>query len=294
MKRLILIVSLLVPCLLAAQERADTTALGTVLRREAPAGRERINIMIIGNSYTVDAANQNLCELLDAAGFDARVGSLYIGGCTLERHWRTVADTTEHKRYDYYRITAAGSEKIPGATIADALRDGPWDWVVFQQGSGLNGIYESHFPWLHYLEGYVQAFLEPASYRTAYQQSWAFHRSCTRKAFVHYGFDHDRMLSMVVDAARRLRSEVDVVIPSFAAVENGRATYLGDTFHRDNTSHLEKTYGRFTVACTWFEALTGLNVVLNPYRPEGMSEELAALCRECAHRAVINPFEVEQ
>jgi len=258
------------------------------------AQRDTIRIAAIGNSYTVDAVNNYLYEIFDAAGMEAVIGNLYIGGCTLERHWRTIADTTETTDHVYFKIVGGETVKNKHAQISDCLSDEPWDVIVFQQGSGYNGIYESHFPWMHYLMGYIESFLEPGSYRLGYQQSWAYHRSSTRDAFKLYDYDQDKMFSALLAVADRLREdgELDFIIPSFMAIQNGRYTHIGDNFHRDNTSHLEKSYGRYTVACTWFESISGIDVRSISYRPDTISDELARLCRECAHAAVANPYTI--
>ena len=291
-KKLFLLIAATLCLYTAASAQSDTTAWGTILRRETPRQRESLRILVIGNSFTVDAVNQNLCELLDEAGIDATIGNLYIGGCTLQRHWKTIADTSERQKHVYYEITSGGVSKTKGACIEDALRKGPWDWVVFQQGGGQNGFYNTHFPWMDYLKGYIQAFLPAGSYKTAFQQSWAYHRSSTRTHFEQYGYDQDRMFAMLVEAGEKLTANVDVVIPTCTAIQNGRYTHLGDNFHRDNTSHLELSYGRYTAACTLFEALTGIDVRGFAFHPGSLSADLARLCQECAHEAVANPYTV--
>ena len=40
------------------------------------------------------------------------------------------------------------------------------------------------------------------------------------------------------------------------------------------------------------QALTGLDVRDNPYRPSSVSEKDAVLCREAAHQACLHPCEV--
>ena len=59
---------------------------------------------------------------------------------------------------------------------------------------------------------------------------------------------------------------------------------LGDTFNRDGY-HLEVNYGRFTAACTWFEALTGKDATANPYKPSTVSDSQARVAKAAAHAA---------
>ena len=45
-----------------------------------------MKVLCIGNSFSIDAVENNLVELAAERGIDLTVGNLYIGGCSLERH----------------------------------------------------------------------------------------------------------------------------------------------------------------------------------------------------------------
>lgn len=78
------------------------------------------------------------------------------------------------------------------------------------------------------------------------------------------------------------------IIPSGTAIQNGRTSFLGDSFNRDGT-HLELTYGRYTVACTWFEFLTGIPVIGNNFS-SGLNTKIKRIAQDAAHNAVVNPY----
>ncbi len=46
-----------------------------------------MNILAIGNSFSQDATRY-LHAVMQAGGVAGRVVNLYIGGCSLEQHWR--------------------------------------------------------------------------------------------------------------------------------------------------------------------------------------------------------------
>ncbi len=48
-----------------------------------------ISILAIGNSFSNDATYY-LNDILEASGVENRVVNLYIGGCSLERHWQNI------------------------------------------------------------------------------------------------------------------------------------------------------------------------------------------------------------
>ena len=84
---------------------------------------------------------------------------------------------------------------------------------------------------------------------------------------------------------------MDQVIPAGTAIQNGRNTLIGDNFTRDGY-HLDLGIGRYTAASTWFEALTGICVVGNSFKPEAMTGLEAEIAHHAAHAAVTHPDEV--
>ena len=48
-----------------------------------------VRILAIGNSFSEDAAYY-VHPMAAAAGIDVKIVNLYIGGCSLETHWRNM------------------------------------------------------------------------------------------------------------------------------------------------------------------------------------------------------------
>ena len=48
---------------------------------------KELKVLAIGNSFSVDAVEQNLYELAKANGDRIVIGNMHIGGCSLERHY---------------------------------------------------------------------------------------------------------------------------------------------------------------------------------------------------------------
>ncbi|MBQ0081402.1 MAG: DUF4886 domain-containing protein [Alistipes sp.] len=254
-----------------------------------------IRILAIGNSFTEDAVEQYLYELFEEAGYNAIIGNAYIGGCSLEKHWANESSSVPStKNSNSYRKIVQGIKSTSGSkSIEYILKDEPWDYVFFQQGDGKYGYVESHYPYLTNFLSYIAKFLKSGSYKTGYQLNWAFPKSCTNDRFALYDWDQDKMYRACAECAKELksRSNLDLIIPTGTAIQNGRQTTLGDTFNRD-WGHLEKNYGRFTAACTWFEQISGIDVRTLKYRPSTVSESTAEICRKIAHDAVLKPYDV--
>ena len=251
--------------------------------------RGRLRILAIGNSFSQDAVEQYLCELFAAAGFEAVIGNMYIGGCSLEEHWSNAGSGAA--AYSYRKVVKGVKSERQGVDLATALADEDWDIITLQQVSDKSGVYASYDPWLGNMIEWVSA---RSGAEIWFHQTWAYAADSDHKAFPTYDCDQTKMYEAIVSAvigAMEEHPQIAGVIPSGTAVQNGRASYLGDTFTRDGY-HLQTTYGRYTVACTWFEALSGESAEDNGYAPASVDGRMKAAARSAAHRAVENPFEV--
>ncbi len=250
--------------------------------------KDTLRILAVGNSFSQDAVEQYLWELFDAAGIPVIIGNLYIGGCTLERHFQN--SVTDKSIYSYRKVKNGVKTTREPVTLAAGLADEPWDYVSFQQASGFSGEYETFEPYLLALRAYVRRRV-PADARFMWHQTWAYSADADHHDFPRYGRDQQRMYEAIVAASRAVMKnhKFPVLIPAGTAIQNGRTSRLGDTFNADGY-HLERTYGRYTAACTWFEAISGLDVTANPYHPSSISPETALICRKAAHAAVRKPW----
>ena len=257
----------------------------------------KIRILAIGNSFTVDAVEQYLSELLMAAGYDPVIGNCVIGGCTLQKHWENESSTVEATRNSnsYRKLVRGVKTTTENVSIATMLADEPWEYVIFQQGQGLYGVVDSHYPYIDNFKEYLKSHLSAGTYKVGYQMTWAFPKDCTNDRFNQYDKDQDKMYAACRDCAFEIqsRSGLDIIIPTGTAIQNGRTSSLGDTFNRD-WGHLDYNHGRFTASCTWFETLTGMDVRDNTYTPTSVSATNAGICRRAAHAAVTSPKVVTQ
>ena len=250
---------------------------------------DTLKILAIGNSFSEDAVENNLWDLLDAAGIPAVIGNLYIGGCTLERHYNNIkADAPE---YRYRKIVDGKTVEKWGVRISDALREEKWTHVSLQQASGVSGLYATYDPYLTELIKYVKGFCSPTF---IFHQTWAYAQSSDHPEFPVYGKNQMRMYGFIMNAVQEAlkdHPEITLVVPNGTAVQNARTSFLGDSMNRDGF-HMDFTYGRYLAACTWFAALTGLRASDNPWRPEKVDAATADVCRKAADLAVDQPFRV--
>lgn len=267
-------------------DHGQGTSLSSVECHES----DTVRILAIGNSFSEDAVEQYLCELFKAGGHVAIIGNMYIGGCPIDRHMHNAE--TDAPDYAYRKVVDCVKAETMNVTLAEALTDEDWDYVSVQQASGRSGIYSS-YALLPDLIKYVRTVASP-DVRILFHQTWAYQQNSDHGEFPNYGCDQMSMYRAIMEAVQnavRDNPEITAVIPSGTAVQNARTSWLGDNMCRDGY-HLNRDYGRYTAACTWYESISGKSAPDNPYRPASVSVEQARVARMAAHLAVEKPYEV--
>ncbi len=250
-----------------------------------------VKILAIGNSFSQDAVEQYLYDLAKAAGIDVVIGNMYIGGCDLDKHYANLQN--DSPAYEYRKVVAGEKKNRTGARLSDVLAEEPWDYISLQQASGKSGKYDTYTALPQLVSG-ISAKVPGAT--LIWHQTWAYASSSNHESFPAYNNDQMTMYNAIVSSAQKAmadNSELKLIVPSGTAIQNARTAYVGDIFNRDGY-HLEVTYGRYTAACTWFEAIFGIDVTTTTYAPSTVNDEMAAIARLAAHRAVANPHKVTE
>ncbi|MBD9144893.1 MAG: DUF4886 domain-containing protein [Bacteroides clarus] len=247
-------------------------------------------ILAIGNSYSQDAVEQYLYDLAKAAGYEVIIGNMYIGGCDLETHWANMQ--SDAADYIYKKIVDGTKTEFKERKLSQTLNEEKWDYISLQQKSGKSGDYTTYTSYLPNLITALQQTNPDAE--LMWHQTWAY-------ASDYGSFPSDitepkqeNMYNAIVAASFQAMQDnpaLKILIPSGTAIQNGRTSYLGDTFNRDGT-HLNTAYGRYTAACTWFDAIFETEVVGNSYVPATVSAAEATIAQNSAHMAIKNRYEV--
>ena len=262
--------------------------LGGVLHAQT----KTIKILAIGNSFSDDAIENYLYELGAAENINFVIGNAYIGGCSLERHYNN--SKSNEAAYGYRKIVNGVKTTQPEKTLESCIADESWDYISVQQVSGNSGIYYTYFPYINDLLAYVKAKATNKNVQYMLHRTWAYAQTSTHGDFVKYDKNQQAMYEAIVDATNRVKAEVidlAFIIPAGTAIQNGRSSSIGDNFCRDGY-HLDLNVGRYTAACTWFEKITGINVVGNTAIPVNISAFEAKIAQNAAHFAVLKPNEV--
>jgi len=300
----ILLVSLMIPLAGSASSERDLgrtldpllaseTHLADLLEAKLahPTEDRILRILAIGNSFSEDAIENYLHELAAEAGIKMIIGNMYIGGASLDLHWRNAQENAD--AYEYRKISLDGEKtRTPNTSIATAIKDEPWDYISLQQVSGHSGQLETFEKTLPQLLAYVKDQNPNPETEYILHQTWAYATTSTHTNFPNYDRDQNLMYSSIVKAVSKAQqlTGMEHMVPAGTAIQNGRSV-LGEQFTRDGY-HLSLELGRYTAACTWFEYLTGKTVVGLKFAPKGLSQQEIEVAQEAAHAAVKHPNKV--
>ncbi|MDD2285019.1 MAG: DUF4886 domain-containing protein [Paludibacter sp.] len=250
-----------------------------------------VKILAIGNSFSQDAAESYVDDLAKADGIQLIIANMYIGGCSLERHWLNAQ--TDSAAYSYRKIVNGDTTVIAKQKLITAIQDENWDYITLQQVSHSSGLFDTHFPYLSNLVTYVKQHATNPKMQIVFHQTWAYAADSKHKGFKNYNNDQMQMYQAIVNTVKEAgkKAGIKLVIPAGTAIQNGRTSFAGDTFCRDGY-HLSLGLGRFTAACTWYEYLLKRPVMKNTFIPAGVTPEEALVAKKAAHRAVKKPYKV--
>lgn len=276
---------ILIALLLAVAE-----VLLVAVRQPAHNIPREMKVLCIGNSFSVDAVENNLVQLAAERGIDLTVGNLYIGGCSLERHAMNMRGDSAVYSYRLMKQDKAQQmftrEVTDSVSILWALASDEWDVVTMQQASHYSGQWFTYEPWLNELIDSVRLHIQDKT-KIYWYMTWAYQQDAKHPAFVpNYNGSQAYMYDEILGCNRQVLANhpFDGFIPGGIAVQQARATKLGDTFCRDGY-HLSYTCGRYLMACLWLEVLTGQSAIGCTFMPEGMSAEERRIVQQVAHRA---------
>lgn len=237
-------------------------------------------ILAITNSFGVDA-NHYLYGVSRVAGDDIKIVSLYIGGCSLYRHYRNML--SEEKAYILY---VNGMNSGFYVSLKEALLSDEWDIVTFQQASPKSFDISTYSPYIQELSAYVKKMAPNA--KQYIHGTWGY----SGEKLVKSGVPYTETLSMFADIrkaydeARKLIF-ADGLIPCTAAMEKLYVA-IGNNTHRDGY-HASLGVGRYMLALVWYMVIFGKKVDGNTFNDFDVTvtDEEVALAKKLATEAVL-------
>lgn len=266
-------------------EPDNTKQKGTVINMS-------IKILSIGNSFSADSF-QWLPDILKSAGEkSATVAYLYIGGCSIERHYNNISEPTTD--YTYFKHTGESWEATPESTLLHGIKDEPWDIILFQQASHFSGkpITYSH---LNELIAFVDENKTNPDVRYGFNMTWAYQANSSHANFRDYGSNQIimyRAICATVKAVICPNSSIYKVFPTGTVIQNLRQGCIGDRLTRDGF-HLSLHEGRYAAALNIAYHL-GYPIDNITFIPEEayFTEKYITEMKTAIKNAAIVPFEI--
>ena len=202
-----------------------------------------MNVLCIGNSFS-----RNSSKYLHAISSDITVVNLYIGGCSLERHFRNM-----HTGDKAYELQVNGVNTGFFVSLDEALLNRAWDVITFQQASHFSVKFDTFEPYLSELSDYVRTLCPKA--KQVIHETWAYEDGSDRLTnFMGYK-THAEMYADIEAAYEKaaLSIDADMKISSgklfSCLVEKGLSVHI-DTFHANPV-------GEYALGLLWYKTLTG-------------------------------------
>ncbi len=237
-----------------------------------------MKILAIGNSFSQDATRY-LYGIARADGFALRVVNLYIGGCSLARHYRNMLSGERS-----YELEVNGCPSGFCVSLDDALHADTYDVVTIQQVSHEAPDYETYQPYLRALCEKIR--LAQPKAKLYLHQTWAYEEGSARLCEELKFRSSEEMMGRVRAAYAQAAADSGAeLIPGGEAM--AALATLGIRPHRD-TFHAGYGVGRYTLGLVWYGRLTGRAFDQNRYRDFDcpVSEEEVALAKQAAAKAL--------
>lgn len=233
-----------------------------------------MDILSIGNSFSQDA-QRYLHQIAKADGVDIRCFNLYIGGCSLSKHYCNMLSEER-----VYTLEMNGSSTGFFVSLKDALLNRDWDVITVQQVSSQSPDYDTYQPYLDGLVEYIRRLVPKA--KIAVHQTWAYEQGSERLHEELKYSEYKEMLGDIVKAYQKAAEHIgaNFIIASGevfgAMLENGI-----EKIHRD-TFHASLGLGRYALGLTWYKCLTGNAIADNNFHDfdEVISAEHIAIAKK--------------
>ena len=239
-----------------------------------------MNVLAIGNSFSEDATRY-LHQIARADGENVQVVSLYIGGCSLERHYRNMLSGERA-----YELQYNGQKTGFPVSLSEALLNRKWDVVTIQQQSSSSANVQTFRPYTDEIAAFVRKCVPTA--KIYMHQTWAYEDGSDMLFnFAKYPTASD-MLRDIVASYATIAQEIkaDGIIPCGEVMASLLANGISKV-HRD-TFHASFGLGRYALALTWYRTLTGRSVKDNSFSDfdEAIAPVDVETVKECVDQTV--------
>lgn len=234
-----------------------------------------MNILSVGNSFSHDA-QRYLHKIAEADGAELNTFNLFIGGCSLSRHYRNMLSDERA-----YTLEMNGESTGFSVSLKEALLNRDWDIITIQQVSNESPYYDTYQPYLDSIAEYIRHCAPKA--KLAIHQTWAYeqdsYRLTTELGYKHHTDMFNDIKKSYIKAAEAINASF--IIPSGELFE--RMIDAGtEKMHRD-TFHASLGIGRYALGLLWYAILTGNDISDNIFfeTDEPVTPQQITIAKKC-------------
>ena len=239
-----------------------------------------MNVLAIGNSFSEDATRY-LHQIARADGVNIQVVSLYIGGCSLERHYRNMISGDRA-----YELQYNGQRTGFPVSLSEALLNREWDVITVQQQSSRSASKDTFYPYVTDLVAFVRKCSPQA--KIYFHQTWAYEDESKMLFEMTPYKSFKEMTENIVNAYADVAKDMNAygIIPCGEVMASLLDSGI-PKIHRD-TFHASFGLGRYALALTWYSTLTGRSVLDNAFRDfdEPISDADVETVKKCVEKIV--------
>ena len=255
-----------------------------------------IKLLAIGNSFSQDAINNHLYEVLESAGYEEIIlGNMYIGGCSLDTHWANMKNGSADYTYYYRSSETNGWRTTYNQTLATAMAEEEWDYITIQQVSGSSGKIGDYGN-LDNALNWINDNKSNPNAKILWHMTWAYDEANQNSGFSAYNNDQMTMYRMILDTVNaKVASHnlIDGIIPSGTSIQNMRTSskVAASSLCESDGYHLSAKIGDYIAALTWYAYLSGDDVSYLAYQPNEVASFRDDI-NASVNAAIENPYKV--
>lgn len=256
--------------------------------------KSSFKILAVGNSLSFDTLYYVYDMAKDLGYEDVVVGNLYIGSCSIKRHWNNAKNNKPaylyKKKYKDYSESHNGKwEESKNVSIEKALCDEDWDYIMLSQYSADNGKTKT-YKHLNKLIKYVKNRTDKNT-RIIWNMIWAFQGDYREKRFAYYKYDQQLMYKRIVKATKKKivsNKGISKIVPTATVIQNARTSSFGDKLTKDGR-HLNKK-ARYMASLGLICKLCDTTSKKIKYSPTGISLKVKRIAKKSVNKAISNPL----
>ncbi len=281
---------------------------------------KELKVLMIGNSFSISVVAYLPAIVKAEKKHQLLLASMFIGGCSMERHLKELAKSEADPNHTPYRTNYADRKNVSLPKMITAEK---WDIVTIQESSSNSWIPGKMLPYADQLVAYIRKHAPQAE--IVIQQTWSCRvplaeptelvkrYEILKKNYADIANKYGLRVIPVGDAVQIFRQRYPVTIEK---VDLKNYTYpnlpgpdfSGDPAYRYLWTKNRKTgkyflwiddahlcpKGVYMQACIWYGFLFGENPNEIKYCPKSLDPKLAEAFRSCSAEALENYKQVNK